>query len=162
MTHQHGYSPKYSCLPIEQIELGKEYAITIAPDDNSQYWNETKDHQSRINMFVQNSSIQMHKVLQPLKYKLYLEVSAGSRLHWHGRIKFTTPEALKRFYVTQIRKLQNIGTYEIDTMNKDWEKYEQKQYNIWKEVITSEDKISKIALMDVPTEVVYKKIPLRD
>jgi len=147
-------------LCIEDIDLVLWYAISINPDDSHQYMTE-KEYTKRLKLFVDNQKIILNRILQPLKYELYLEVSPVGRLHWHGYIKYNNIETLKRFYLTQVIKLKHISTFEIDTMNGKWDAYVVKQYKIWDTKITSEDRINKLALMDVESEVIYKKIPLQ-
>lgn len=150
----------YSMPKIELFKLKTFHCISINPDDGHQYFEE-KDWRKRLDLFKTNQAIILNRILQPCKYILNIEVSEQGRLHWHGYIKVMHVDDLKRLYLTQIIKLKSMATYEVDTIKDDdvWHTYCNKQKDLWGIQITSEDKISKLALMDVESEVTYKKIP---
>lgn len=108
------FSPKYSCLPLESMELNTEYAITIGPSDGHQYFkslNRMEDFRNYWRLFVlHNNPKHCHMVLHP-------EVSSGGRLHFHGTIKFSSRKSLLDFYVRTLPALRDRATYEIDTMS---------------------------------------------
>jgi hypothetical protein len=153
---------KNSSLKIEDIKIDVFYAISISPDDNHQEWGIKKDNQSykqRLDLFKTNQSLLINRILQPCRYKLFLEISPLGRLHWHGKIKFVDMDCVKRFYLTQIHQLTSVATFELDEIEDDdkWQAYITKQNKIWNIIITSEDKISKLSYLGV-SEVIYKKV----
>lgn len=156
------YAKHNQSIKIELIDEEEWYALTINPQDDYQYWNENTD--TRLKMFTDNIKIVMHRILQPCRYELYVEVSPVGRLHLHGKMRFNNKSTIIRWYISQIHKLGKVSHFEIDTIEdmKIWDEYIKKQYHIFNIKLTSEDKISRLALLDVAAKVTYKKLPLED
>lgn len=149
-----------SNLKIENVDVKEWYSITMNPSDDHQYWG-AKERQK---MFVNWAQLTFYRILLNTDYILYLELSPAGRLHWHGKIRFRNKERLIKFYMDDINKLNKILIFEIDTIkDKDvWDTYIQKQYSLLNVRISSNDKINKLALIDVVAEIHYKKIPIND
>lgn len=148
---------------IEDIEIGKKYTITIAPDDSHQYF-EVPKRDGRLLKFISWARIYIYKAFLNNEYELFTEVSPRGRLHFHGTIKFKSNEHLLDFYIYTIPHLLKSNQIEIDTIKdpKVWDEYKRKQQKFNLPVITSNDKINKLCLFDTVTEVTYTKIPLED
>lgn len=103
----------------EEIELNRDYTITLAPNDVGQHWG---THNR-----IETCKIQMSSLIQyfhkDIDYLIYMEVSRTGRLHWHGTINFKSYESIVDFYVDRIHNLQNHMLIEIDSI-KDTEKWQ--------------------------------------
>lgn len=128
---------KYECVSPEDVDLGTWYALTINPNDDSQCFGENECQRPKA--FMELMTPLLYKTLQVDDYKLVMEISKGSRLHFHGWCKWDTLSTLKTFFL-KIRKLQGICTYAIKPLDdtgisdkyKNWQDYVYKQKWIWK------------------------------
>lgn len=152
-----------SILPIEKINKSVRYTLTIAPCDDHQYFGATKA-QDRLKLFHNWAQLKYYRLFINYEYGLNIEVSPKGRLHLHGYISFKTDENIKDFYLYTIHKLLSFNIVEIDTISdeKVWTEYCKKQSKYSFGRISSRDKISGLALIDVESEVIYKKMPLSD
>lgn len=113
--------------------MPSQYAITIAPDDGSQYF-ESKD---RLKKFVYTIQwLLINHVPVGVKYRLNLEVSKPDRmqnhqgrLHYHGIMEMTDDQYYD-FYIDWARLLLSVGRIELkpvkDQILKDkrtWAEY---------------------------------------
>lgn len=161
MTEKYGTRVAFrsSSLKLEDVDCSLWYAITINPSDAHQYW-ASSDRQK---MYVNWAQQTFYRLLLNTDYEMYLEISPLGRLHWHGKIRFCNTERLIKFYMHDIHKLNNLSTFELDSISdeKIWDTYCRKQFKILNCKISSKDKLSKLALVDVESEMIYKKIPLQ-
>lgn len=108
---------KYSCIKPENMSIGVRYSFSINPEK------QPSDMKS-INNIVEWYNY-ITKQLALLKYcsvVVALEISCNGRLHYHGYI---TIENIIDFFYEDIKRLQLIGAYEIDTVEDvvKWDKY---------------------------------------
>lgn len=106
---------------------GTTYSLTLTFSDSKQFWNEKCDRAYR---FVKWVVPHLHKLDSYCKYLLYLEVSKGGRLHFHGTI---TPTDTLDFQLYAVKILESFGKYEIDTIADMayWLSYCKKDSTIW-------------------------------
>jgi hypothetical protein len=98
----------------ETIELKQFYTFNVAPDDDAQDWGSTlRDH----SVFHAYENL-IHSSFGPENYHviLYQEVSRNGRIHYHGVIKFETPDAIHDFYVKKLHNMEKHNRIEIDTI----------------------------------------------
>lgn len=121
-------------LPPERkfsYEVDKPYAITIAPDNNKQFYRSPQ----RLTKF----RTYMYELLLPLTclYKFHIEISEpigdisgqGPRLHAHGIITFRKKKEISEFLVMGLPLLLTNNLINISVINdKDiWNNYMNKQ-----------------------------------
>lgn len=116
------------------------YAITIAPDDNKQFFGKI----NRYNLFLNYiNELFIHYKPIGIHYKLYIELSEpknaghnsnGPRLHCHGVLKFFSNKSITKFLLTEYYKLTRTNIIDFDTVdNTDkWKLYCEKQQGITK------------------------------
>lgn len=127
---------KYECVSPEDVELGVDYALTISPKDDLQFFGQNSNN--RVISFMEAMTPICYKNIYADYYKLVMEISKGGRLHFHGWIRWDDKDSLKTFFLT-IKKLQNVGTYAIKPMSatdisdkyKTWSDYVFKQKWLW-------------------------------
>lgn len=144
-------------LPIEEVKPNIWYALTIAPCDDHQKWDETDN---RLREFKAYHKTYILKQLLPNKFEMFVEVSPTGRLHFHGRIMFSNVDMITKYYLCTIHRLLKSNQVEMDTIGDQdvWTRYCTKQiaYNFGK--ITSQD----YSKLDAMTEIKYMKIPFGD
>lgn len=152
---KYSHSNGNKVVTMEDIELGKKYAITVCPSDALQYWTSKED---RLKLFIKHWT----KLFSMLScdIEIWCEITGCGRLHWHGTIKFVHDIGMARFYVEQIKQiLLDRAIVEIDTI-KDleiWGEYCRKQYNKFKLGYYKTNVRNLSLLLTTP---IYKKIPL--
>jgi len=98
----------------EDIEVGKEYSITINPNDDHQHWNDI-DRISKVQAYLH-----AHLKDYPNSWIVsQMEISRNGRLHIHGTIKFTSLDAIKKFYLFGIHVWLKTMNIEIDTIDTE-------------------------------------------
>lgn len=112
-------------LKIEDVKENVDYAMTIAPSDDHQYWNE----EDRIEKFERYYKLYMISRLLPNTFSFNMEISPTGRLHFHGSIRFKNQKSILKFYLNDIRFLTLHNQIELDTItdNKVWSDYCHKQ-----------------------------------
>lgn len=118
---------RWSGIPYEKMEENVEYAISINPADEWQYWNA----EDRLETYLKCHKNYLRRLailgnVHVCQFNLYLEISQNGRLHYHGKLKVFSK---KLFYIYVIHKLQIRYTYEIDVINDadKWHEYCTKQ-----------------------------------
>lgn len=160
-------APRNEVMKMELCEPGKEYALTLAPSDDKQFWGECKLSQnglSRVRMFYDQQKVSVYRMLKGYDYKLDLESSPLGRLHWHGRIKFKDDDKIIDFYVNRVPNLIKGYTICVKPIKDDdiWRTYCKKQNRFFaKYSISSADKINKLAIFE-ESEVIYKQTRIID
>nr|DAW08393.1 MAG TPA: Rep protein [Bacteriophage sp.] len=146
-------------LKVETIDVTKYYSITVSPSDHHQYF-ESKE---RLKMFFNWAQITFYRLLLNTEYEMHIEVSPMGRLHLHGKIKLLNKERLLKFYLYDIPRINNISVFEIDTISDmvKWDTYCTKQKTLQLGYISHKDKLNKLALIDIESEVIYKKIEMK-
>lgn len=121
-----------------------EYAITITTHDKYQFIGDGQRYIKKDRMEMFKSFIHDKILSWPqfgIQYLLYIELSEprdlqafalGPRLHLHGIIKFCSKKSVRKFLMTELYMLAQIGRIEIDTIDdRDyWLKYCTKQQHI--------------------------------
>lgn len=158
-------APRNEVMKMELCEPGKEYALTLAPSDDKQFWGECKlslNGLSRVRMFYEQQKVSVYTILKRYDYKLDLECSPLGRLHWHGTIKFKNDDKIIDFYVNTVPNLIKGYTICVKPIKKQdgWDTYCKKQNRFFaKYSISSADKINKLAIYEEAEVVfVHKKI----
>lgn len=117
----------HSAPPMEKMSNEDLYTITLSPPDerhNQMLKNEvqTEVHYRHV---IDKHMLALQKGLRNVKLlKLYPELSPTGRLHYHGYIML---KDVFMFYYADQYALQQIGSYEIDTIGdtvEDMEKYD--------------------------------------
>jgi len=74
-----------------------------------------------------------------IEFDLYGDVSRTGRIHYHGKIRFKTIDAIKKFYLKYIYKLSDKFQIEMDTIDDEevWDEYCTKSHHIWDIHVTS-------------------------
>lgn len=111
--------PKHQMLKPEEVFLGEEYAITINPS--------IQPCIGKCNSFKEWYNIFEHvfrDVCVASKFKLYVEISAMGRFHFHGTIIITN---IMNFYMFDVKTLTQDKTCVIKNMDEAWEDYYLKQ-----------------------------------
>lgn len=109
----------YESVKYEDIVLGKEYAITLAPMDQKE------DLVDPIRGFFKATKEKMMEC-RSLEYKLHFEFSPLGIKHWHGMIRIFDK---KEWMLNDIRRLKRFGhvcVRKIDDIAK-WVAYCEKQ-----------------------------------
>lgn len=137
-------------IPPEQVLRDTWYSITINPADKYQFWNNEK----RLLRFYAKAieNIPMDNI----EGHLFLELSKNGRLHYHGEIRITDT---LRFFLDDIKKLEEYGHYEIDTIAEidDWIAYCLKQQTKLKELAGWNihlDRLKRLKAIKLETDVV--------
>lgn len=108
----------------DMLESGKDYAITIAPDDQHQYF----DHDSRLKMFYEYYKKKINKLHCSSKVIMFLECTnpkdTRSRLHLHGVLNFTDIGVYK-FYIYHWNALVKTAKVKVYPIKNDttWYNY---------------------------------------
>lgn len=118
-----GYKKRWSCIKPEDMVVSQGYSITMNPKE--QYFGKW----SR----VTKCKSDLCKLFSPFSCcsaEVYMEVSSGGRIHFHGVIKI---KEIMEFYLFALPELQEYGTLEIDKINNPeiWEAYCTKQCHLW-------------------------------
>ncbi len=116
----------------------KWYSLTLNPCDKYQYLgcvNRFKKFIDMINeLFIHYPSIGIHYVfwIELSEPRELSHLSAGSRLHIHGKIKMFSQKAVRTFLLQELYKLSRYGQLKIDTISNEilWEDYCKKQQKI--------------------------------
>lgn len=149
------HSERHSVISPEKVHPNVPYTFTWNPDDAHQGWKAERetDRISQVRAYFIN--LVVNKLNATIKAEL--EVSPLGRLHFHGTIKFNSLQAIKRFYVMDIRNLLNNAQIEIDSIEDDevWDTYCRKQNEVMQEhTITT----GKLNLRDSKLAGLYKPI----
>lgn len=132
---------RYTIPEYHDIELGKEYAISLNPCDKYQHFRSFK----RPNEFMSDTS----HIRECIPHcRLYVEISKKGRLHYHGYMMIETEEELNEFYTYSIPKMISAGT--ICIKNIDDEK-------IWKDYCLKQAKYHKYIKMVTFQPIPYKR-----
>lgn len=119
--------PKNIVPKPEEVRPHRSYAFTINPE--TQYFEES-DCKQRVRRVIRN----IQRILNDgsISYKLYIEVSAGGRLHGHGYIRIYNP---LEFYCRFIPYIESKATIAIEIITDEdgWETYITKQCHIMRE-----------------------------
>lgn len=126
--------PEYAISP-EQIKIDTEYAITINPSDEHQYFRSSdrlKDFTNFWQTYIQNLQCDL---------VLHLEVSKLGRLHWHGLIKFPKQQNINNFYLNDIHNLtlRSMQLIKPITDSGKWQEYCQKSKHMFDVTIKTTD-----------------------
>jgi len=150
---------KYKCPKLETLKVGTTYTFTFNPSNEGQYFNS----EERVSLV--KHQMELLVVRLSAEIKVQLEVSRMGRLHWHGTIKFPYEKNIADFFILQINKLQDKGTYEIDTIKDqtEWSTYCSKQTLIQPPVIvkTPDAWIKRLKKIDTKPTVRMLKIPMQ-
>lgn len=135
----------------EQEEYGlrpqRWYAITINPNNDHQYictaQRERHSWKERLSSFTSywQSYFEKKLTLYDIDYYLHIEVAEKlsdkknvrkhckiNRLHFHGKIRFRTVDAINQFLLIELMLLRSYSTVEIKPIkDTGWEKYCTKQ-----------------------------------
>jgi len=122
MTY-HQKTQKNQMMKYEEVINGTTYALTYAPSDRFQYWN---NHTDRWKAFEIGIRTYMLSILGTTRIKYRIELSPSGRLHLHGYI--TVLDKME-FYLYTISKLEEHGTIVIKEIKDDvvWQEYCEKQ-----------------------------------
>lgn len=114
--------------PPEEMKVNLGYAFTYNPEVQPLSPKFTLDlitwHNGMDNIF---------KDLKHCTVKLILEISSGTRWHYHGWI---TIKDIMKFFIYDLPVLRENGSYEIDHLNDTevWRKYCLKQEDLMKDI----------------------------
>lgn len=122
------YSDTFIVAP-EDIDINVCYSLTINPSDDFQFFNSS----SRLNQSREWMEYILFLYGQKIYINIFQEVSRRGRIHYHGKIKFKTIEALKTFYVEHLHNLLSKAHIEIDTISnpEEWDEYCRKSDKLW-------------------------------
>lgn len=146
--------PDIPILSPETIQLNTNYAITINPCDDYQFFKEetgdsriTKSN-NHITYLIRNNPNYI--------FDLHLEVSRKGRIHYHGTLSFTHTNHIRNFYLEFIPKLLLSHHIEIDTISdpKKWEDYCKKSKILFNYNLKTTD----IIKVKKPNNKLYKPI----
>lgn len=132
---------RYKSIEAEKIEVGTKYAFTISPQKD--FGLVGIDYYTKAMGYM---AMKINK-LSNCDIFIYPELSKLGRLHFHGWIKIIH---VLYFYLTDIKVLCDIGSFEIDTISEPdkWLTYVTKQNKIY------EDKLIKS--LNLPTFLTSK------
>lgn len=119
------YKAKFQYPKLEDIEVKKDYAFTIAPQLQRESVIEQCDCDNAI----------FNILNKYCNYKVYPELSTkNTSWHYHGRITFCNALQIANFYFYAIRQLKNLCTFTIIPIDDNdpidsiqWYLYERKQ-----------------------------------
>lgn len=116
---------KHSCIKPEDVQLGTQYAFSFNPVTQPSFESFYKIRLCSLNGWS-NFNHDLFTGMKYCKITCALEISAGSRFHYHGIIEI---KDIMKFYLTDLRKLKENGSYEIDTIqdHAKWLEYIYKQ-----------------------------------
>lgn len=128
------------------FEPHKWYAVTLAPNDHSQFFGK----KSRMEKFINRMNERFMCYTQyGIKYWFAIELSeprsksmTGPRLHLHGKLRFSSRKSVKKFLLDLYYLLTRIGMVDIDTIDDEaiWDTYcKKQQYIICEDYITNCD-----------------------
>lgn len=112
----------YKCIAPELMEAGKQYAFSISPADDVQYFNSENSLQRYSNFHKKAITYLLHNLAPYADYDLYIEISEHCRLHLHGNIKV---KDVFDFYCMALPRMREYGGYclkEIKTP-EEWDIY---------------------------------------
>lgn len=112
----------YSFLKIETIRINKKYALTISPDDRSQFFEQGAD---RIRRFKEYWESKLS--LWPCNFELNMEISSKGRLHFHGFISWDKPSEIMDTYVSYVNWLCKVSQIKMEIPDAGWTEYINKQ-----------------------------------
>lgn len=117
--------------PSDMVDLNVWYAITINPDNKHQYIEYKRDRLEYVYAYLLN--YHMLKLSDYSDYILYPEISTPkednkrgiTRIHYHGKIRFTKTEGIFIWYMYVLNNLKSISVVKFDTIAnaKTWENY---------------------------------------
>jgi len=118
------FKPKNAVIKPEcAIKYGK-YAFSFNPQDQPDI---QRFYSVKLTAF-ESWFESYYDLFRSMKYCIIQcvpEISAGSRIHWHGYIKILDQF---NFYLYEVKRLEHHGTIEIDTYNPmEWDLYIKKQ-----------------------------------
>lgn len=116
------------------------YSITINPNDSCQYYpkNYPGDWQVRMDAFKQNWSKRFIELLSLFDIDYWLQIECSEpfrsgnqsepRLHFHGLIRFQTPESVMQFLLNASHWLLTWSNFKIDSIEdpEEWIDYSEK------------------------------------
>lgn len=123
---------RFKCISPEDMQIDGKYTFTINPEQ--QFTSKNNDMRERVNKFTTYLSTNLNRILYKTAiFVVHLEVSKNGRLHVHGMLKVKN---ILKFFIECIPQLQDIGSYEIDTIKElsIWSMYCVKQDPLWKSV----------------------------
>ena len=110
------------------------YALTINPDNSHQYLDDKDNRIEKVCTYIQN--YHLIKLKDNADWILYTEISSPSednkkgvtRIHFHGKIRFTTPQGLLSWYMYIHNGLKTVSMVKMDVISEDekWEQYSTK------------------------------------
>lgn len=117
----------HKCIPIEEWDDDRLYAISLNPKDDLQFFGRSVDKRIMNSYLTLLHKAYIWKGIEHLK--LFIETSSMGRLHWHGYIKVNN---LEEFFLVTIPLMKKYGTFEIDHLNdkEKWETYCEKQVGL--------------------------------
>ena len=145
----------YKGLKPEDVCSSVVYAISINPKSQPLQTNLGKMKLNCINDWYNKEVIRSLNRLCHCRLSLSMEMSQGSRLHFHGTVIINDNEIID-FYFHDLPLLRAHGSYEMDTIedNKIWKTYCNKQKNIMNIWCKKKDINRKI-------EINYPKIKMK-
>lgn len=128
---QSAFKQAYSCLDMDKMDTA-QYTFNLNPELQPDWNQDICEHYVPIKAWYRKiiGSVQLMKYCNII---MYLEISPTGRYHFHGIIKIKN---VLNFFVHDLYRLKQIGTYEIDTI-KDlevWTKYCSKQDYLIKDI----------------------------
>lgn len=134
-------------------EAKKWYAITIAPDDNLQWFLRPERCRKSFNLF--NERLLNYSKLD-IEYCLWQELSepivgkriAGTRIHYHGIIRFRSERGLRAWLTLKFNELTRNCIIDIDTID---------DMDIWIKYCTKMQHIVKTPKLDNLPEALIKE-----
>ena len=136
----------YYGISPEEVKVGIDYAITINPSDDYQYFKS----EDRLKEFTEFWQIYI-QTLQ-CQIKLNLEVSKLGRLHWHGHIKFHTQKNINMFYINNVHALSLRSMHLIKpiTEPEEWNTYISKSKHMFDvKIETTDANIKRLSMAEV-------------
>jgi len=114
----------------EKMREGRTYAFTVNPE--AQYFDDVDriERMRRRIKFLLNSTF--------ISYRLYMEISSGGRLHFHGYVKV---RGIREFYNTYLPFIEKHATIDIEEITNDegWEDYIIKQCPLMRQPAITKD-----------------------
>jgi len=140
--------PKYSTKSIgkilepKQIEVNVEYAFTINPCDEYQFWKESGSER------IKKSVDHMKRLITSypnINMNMYIDFSKTGRIHWHGFLLFRHIDNIKYWYEEVVHKISFTHNLDMDTI-KDrnvWFLYCTKVQHLWSQQISTDEVFKK-------------------
>nr|UOF76868.1 rep protein [Cressdnaviricota sp.] len=130
-------------LEPKEVQVGVEYALTINPDNDHQYFKESTDERIKKATTYINALLSRYP---NMRCRLKMDISRNGRIHWHGIVVFKHTNHIKDFFFETIHNLQLSNQIELDTIQdmQKWIEYMGKI--IWLDVeVTTETSSKKLA-----------------